>query len=48
MRLKPHRQDVAQISTVVLNFIQELKQQTQGKVDPQEIDRLVLSGLGRS
>ena len=46
MRLKPHKQDVAQISSVVLNFIQELKQQTRGKVDLQDIDKLILSGLG--
>ena len=48
MPRKPHQQDPAKTNAVILNFIQELKQQTQGKVDPEDIDKLVLSGLGRS
>ena len=48
MPRRPQQQDPAKTNTIILNFIQELKQQTQGKVDPEDIDKLVLSGLGRS
>ena len=48
MPRRPQQQDPAKTNTIILNFIQELKQQTQGKVDPEEIDKLVLSGLTRS
>ena len=48
MPRRPQQQDLSKTNTVIINFIQELKKQTQGKVDPEDIDKLILSGLGRS